>query len=83
MRKLALILAIAIISGCAENKKESKPRCSYLLLVSYTNGEIDTSRYNADCNTDITQYHDEIWFNTSTVEYNTIRFKLISKTQIK
>lgn len=86
MKKLIIIahsstlILLTALGGC-ENIQP--PQCRYSLMISYVNGEIDSAIYQDDCNVKIYQYHDEIKFNLSTAEYNTIRFKLISKTVLK
>lgn len=85
MKKLIIIahsstlILLTALGGC-ENIQP--PQCENVVEVTYIDGYVERNTYQCDCLYNVYQYKDETDLGPFS-KYNTIRFRLISKTVLK
>ncbi len=82
---LAIVAGLlGIIYGLAYLGKHCQPPyCNNVIELTYIDGYTETVNYQCDCVNDIFQYENQTKAGFHVIAYNTIRFKLISKTEVK
>lgn len=75
---------VGIICGLAYlGEHNQSPYCNNVIELTYIDGYTETVNYQCNCVHDIYQYENQTKAGFHVIAYNTIRFKLISKTEIK
>jgi hypothetical protein len=74
---LSTLILLVALGGC-ENVEA--PQCKNVIELTYIDGYTETVNYQCDCIHDIYQYENQTKAGFLVIAYNTIRFKLISKT---